>query len=630
MAVSCLIFNLREEKKLKKTIVAFAFLMLANVAVADKQLLWGDTHVHTSDSFDAILFGNRSADPEVAYRFARGEPVIHPYSLARVQLHTPLDFLVIADHAETLGVAKEIFYNGTQLEDAGLIASIKAKVMEYFLRDLIGGEVDKDKISNLLPEGGDPREMAANNWTDKAGLPNADALIKKSWLGAIKQADRFNEPGVFSALIGWEWGSTPGGANLHRVVVSNADAESASQFIPLGAQVSPYPEDLWSFLEQTSAETGIDFLAIPHNSNVSKGFMFAETTLRGDPFSDEYMQRRARWEKLVEITQVKGDSETYPVLSPRDEFADFELFPYYVQGNPQPYVASRGDYVRPALITGIKFDKEQGINPFKLGIIGSSDVHTGLASTEEDNFSGKLAVEGTPEGNNQMGTPGENVTGWSMSASGLAAVWAQDNTRQAIFDAMQRREVYGTTGPRVSLRLFAGYDFNEQDVDSEDFAAIGYSKGVPMGGDLLSNENSNSPQLMIQALKDPREANLDRVQVIKGWVDDNGESHEVIYNVAWSDNRKLDSEGKLPSVGNTVNLRTGKTANSIGATQLSAFWQDPDFNPQQHAFYYVRVLQIPTARHTLLDAIALGLDEPPEGASTLQERAYSSPVWYIP
>lgn len=605
----------------------------ATYAGSPTHLFWGDTHVHTSDSFDALLFGNKTADVDVAYRFARGEPVIHPYSRARIQLQTPLDFMVIADHAETLGIGKEIYYRGLQLEDAGIMDSMKALLTEFAMRRLIDQEVTYQKVSDLLPPKGNPREEADKAFaeaSDKSRIPNSEVLKRKSWQYSVQQADFYNEPGEFSAIIGWEWGSTPGGANLHRVIVSTADAKAASGLRPFGWDNSPYPEDLWDWLGQTSAETGIDFIAIPHNSNVSKGFMFAETTLRGESFSDEYINKRAQWERLVEVTQIKGDSETHPVLSPRDEFADFELFTHYVQAETEPYRLSKGDYVRSALIQGLDFEVKRGANPFRFGMIGSTDSHTGLATTEENNFGGKMGVEGKPESKGYNSAPPGVVTGWSMSASGLAAVWAHENTRQSIFDALKRREVYATTGPRISLRLFAGYGFAEEDIDSAEFTDIGYLKGVPMGGDLPAGDGVALPQLMIKAFQDPNGASLDRVQVIKGWIDEEGAQREQIYNVAWSGGREPDVEGNLPAVGNTVNLRTGHVDNSIGSMALSALWTDPAFDPEQYAFYYVRVLQIPTARHSLYDAVALGLKRPPEGPMTIQERAYSSPVWYTP
>jgi len=616
----------------KSGMVTAAFLATSlSYAQAPERLLWGDTHVHTSNSFDALIFGNTTVDPDMAHRFARGEPVIHPVSGARIQLHTPLDFVVIADHAETLGVGKEIYYNGTQVEDAGFIEGIKAWLAEYGIRKIVDAEFNWEKLYTLLPHSGDPRTEADNLWKQgQRDLPNREALQAKAWLDSVQQADKYNEPGVFTSLIGWEWSSLPGGANLHRVVVSTADSSSAGGLVPFSSADSPYPEDLWDWMDKTSRETGAQFLAIPHNSNLSKGIMFAETTLRGDALSEQYIRKRSQWEPLAEVTQIKGDSETHPILSPRDEFADFETYTHYIQYEEEDYRVNRGDYIRSALLRGLDFQVKQGDNPFQFGLIGSTDSHTGLATTEENNFGGKLAFDGTPAGKNTPEAPPGVVTGWSMSASGLAAVWAHENTRESIFAAMQRREVYATTGPRISLRVFAGQGFTEKDLDHPQMPEIGYQQGVPMGGELRAYTGDARPQLLIQALKDPGEARLDRVQVIKGWIDDDGNQRESVIDVAWSGDRKVDGNGKLAPVENTVDLSTGRVNNRVGAAELKALWTDSEFNPGQHAFYYVRVLQIPTARHTLLDAIALGLDKPPEGALTIQERAYSSPIWYTP
>lgn len=593
-------------------------------------LLWGDTHVHTNNSIDALIYKNFTIGPEEAYRFARGEPVLHPLHQWRVQLETPLDFLVIADHVEVLGVAKEIYFRGPQFEDPSIVDTVKGWIAQFFIRRTADAVHDWEHQNKLVPEVGDPMEEIKQHNPTK--LPNKEALIETTWNDHIAAADAYNEPGVFTSFIGWEWTSIPGGANLHRVVISTADQEKASQFKPFGASSSPYPEDLWSWMDETSVKLDMDFLSIPHNSNISKGLMFAEHDMRGRPLSKSYLEKRARWEKLVEVTQVKGDSETHPALSPRDEFADFEEFPFYLQKNKQEYIAAPGDYARSALKTGLKYSQEQGINPFEFGMIGSTDSHTGLATAEEKNFHGKLATEGTPAGKTIEGAPEGVITGWSMSASGLAAVWSKENTREAIFDAMKRREVYATTGSRIGLRFFAGWELQSDILDQTNFAELGYQRGVPMGGVLNQSQThgDTAPSFAIVATRDVKEANLDRIQVIKGWVDDGGELYEQVYDVAWSGAREPDAAGKLPAVGSSVDLRTGRTLNIIGAEELKVYWTDPAFDSQQPAFYYVRVLQIPTVRHTYLDARALGLDAPPEGDTLIQERAYSSPVWYYP
>jgi hypothetical protein len=433
--------------------------------------------------------------------------------------------------------------------------------------------------------------------------------------------------------MGWEWSSIPAGANLHRIVFTPDGGEIARRFLPYGSDQSEYPEDLWAWLEDTEERTGARFIAMPHNSNVSKGFMYDRKTLKQKPITREYAERRLRWEPVSEITQIKGDSETHPALSPHDEFADFETFAHNLQGEYEEYRASAADYMRPALKTGLVLEQDTGVNPYRFGVIGSTDSHTGLASYEENNFWGKFARDSIPEKkrvDDLLGGSGSN--GWSMSASGLAAAWAADNTRDAIFDAFQRREVYATSGTRIKVRLFAGWKFNEEDLQSGQFAELGYAGGVPMGGVLQRNasDNGSVPMLMIRAEKDPANANLDRIQVIKGWLDASGAEKERIYDVAWSGERVPGPDGALPAIGNTVNLQDGSYSNTIGTPELSALWSDPDFNPGQSAFYYVRVLQIPTPRHSLLDGIALQTDVPREGPATIQERAYTSPVWYVP
>ncbi|MEE8298714.1 MAG: DUF3604 domain-containing protein, partial [Thermodesulfobacteriota bacterium] len=389
------------------------------------------------------------------------------------------------------------------------------------------------------------------------------------------------------------------------------------------------PEDLWQWLEATASATGAEFMSIPHNSNISKGFMFDETSLRGADYTAAYAQLRAKWERVVEVTQIKGDSEAHPQLSPDDEFADFESYPFYIQQDRETYRPGPGDFARSALKRGLSLEGKVGTNPYQFGMIGSTDSHTGLSSAEEPNFWGKMATDSIPENKASFSIAG-GPTGWTMSASGLAAVWADANTREAIMAAFKRREVYATTGSRIRVQLFAGWQFSEDDLVKEDLYATGRSKGVPMGGELEPSPGGVSPSFMIIAQSDPRGANLDRIQVVKGWLASDGTDKERIYNVAWSDDRALGADGKLPAVGNTVDLATGRYTNDIGATELSTVWTDPEFDPSERAFYYVRVLEIPTPRHGLLDALALGESEPLEGPATIQERAYTSPVWYSP
>jgi hypothetical protein len=388
---------------------------------------------------------------------------------------------------------------------------------------------------------------------------------------------------------------------------------------------SQYPEDLWAWLDQTSSATGADFLAIPHNSNLSKGFMFDTTRLRGGPLDADYVAARRKWEPVTEVTQLKGDSETHPQLSPKDEFADFEAFPFYLQVNATEYKVAPGDYVRSALKRGLALERELGANPYQFGMIGSTDAHTGLASAEEDNFWGKMATDSIPANKQREWEEGvASPDGWAMAAQGLAAVWAEDNTREAIMAALRRRETYATTGPRIRLRFFAAADFGATAPTSATLYDEAIAVGVPMGGEL---ELTSAPEFLVLADKDPQGANLDRIQIVKGWLDAAGEQQEQVFDVSWSGERRPGADGRLPAVGNTVDLATGKFTNSIGAPRLAARWRDPGYQPGQRAFYYVRVLQIPTARHSLLDAVALGVEHAAHHPDTLQERAYSSPIW---
>jgi hypothetical protein len=615
--------------------------MLAQSSVAEpaQQLLFGDTHLHTSYSFDAYLNKNGTADPDTAYRWARGMPVVHPHNRARVRIGTPLDFLVVSDHAELMGVIRASNLGTAEHEDLGPWGNLK----RWFALTVLNRAIDQgaggsDFFNSLLPMpaqfmGGDPVAAPANVMPDTV-FGDTLATETTAWLEIVDAAERHNDPGRFTAFIGWEWSSIPTGANLHRVVFTPDGASEAKQFVPYGSDQSQYPEDLWQWLENTRERTGARFMSMPHNSNISKGYMYADTSLKGEPITADYARRRMHWEPVSEITQFKGDSETHPSLSPDDEFADFETYTHYIQQVAQEYQPQAADYARPALLRGLALGQKTGVNPYQFGLIGATDSHSGLSSAEEDNFWGKFARDSTPEtkrSDEKIG--GGSVTGWNMSASGLAGVWARDNTREEIFAAFQRKEVYATTGPRLQVRVFGGWTFGEEALDSSDFAELGYQSGVPMGGNMLASarpDNDAAPQLMIRALRDARGANLDRMQVIKGWVGPTGTTHEKIYNVAWSGERRMDSRGGLPPVGNTVDIETAAYDNSIGSEALSVLWTDPDFDPGQPAFYYVRVLQIPTPRHSLYDALALQISPPQEGPATIQERAYTSPIWYTP
>ncbi|NIM71082.1 MAG: DUF3604 domain-containing protein [Xanthomonadales bacterium] len=591
---------------------------------AATRVFWGDTHLHTSYSMDAGAFGNRLGLDE-AYRFARGEE-IDSTTAGRVRLARPLDFLVIADHSDNMGFFPDLFAaNPAILEDP--------KGKEWYDMIQAGeGMAVALQIIDSFSRGTFPNKLMY--WPD-------GAMYRSAWDKTIAAAERYNEPGRFTAFIGYEWTSqVPPGQNLHRVVIYKDGADKASQTVPATTyppQGSTDPEYLWSMLQAYEDKTGGDLLAIAHNGNLSNGLMFPLTNhVDGKPITREYAKTRAMWEPLYEVTQIKGDGEAHPLLSPNDEFADYGTWD---KGNLNLSEAKSNDmlaheYARSALALGLQIEQDLGTNPYKFGMIGSTDSHTSLATADEDNFFGKHSgSEPSPE---RMKHPFAKfgdlaIYGWETVASGYAAVWATENTREALFDAMARRETYATTGPRMLVRFFGGWDFDEADKMSRQPAVVGYQKGVPMGGDLTKAPAGKSPTFLVAALKDAIGANLDRIQIIKGWIDKDGNSQERIYDVAVSDDRQIDADGRCRTpVGNTVSLETATWSNTIGATELIEAWTDPDFDPDLAAFYYVRVIEIPTPRWTAYDAKYYGVDFEEGDSGIHQERAYTSPIWYTP
>lgn len=618
---------------MRKKIMALALgaMLSASALASEKQIYWGDTHLHTNRSFDAFTNRNFSVGPDEAYRFARGLPVEHPGHKARVQLETPLDFLVVSDHAEFLGSIRQLYDVGLPTEGLGFIQTLKLWYAEYLIRDAISTGKGREFFYNQLPEPYDTPQEAVSAWEENIGnsvFPRLPAIEDKAWSDIADAAEANNRPGEFSAILGWEYSLIPGGANLHRVVMTDLDGESAKVFQPFGSDDSLFPEDLWAWLDKTAEQTGGNFIAIPHNSNISKGSMFDTTTMRNEPVGPRYAETRKRWEPIVEITQYKGDSETHPSLSPDDPFAAFEDYPFYIQKGWTEYKPEKGDFIRSALLRGMQLEREIGVNPYQFGVIGSTDAHTGLAAAEESNFHGKFATDSTPARKLDSWSDNANSSfGWAMGAQGLAAVWAEENTRAGILAAMKRRETYATTGPRIGLRFYGGFGVDESLLESQALPAeLGV---VPMGSELVATDQQ-PPVFVVHAMADPKSGTLDRIQIVKGWINEGGESFERVFDVAWSSKDRLQADGTLTPVPNTVNIETGVWSNEAGAASLSTAWEDPEFDPTIRAFYYVRVLEVPTPRHSLLDKIALGGEVETRRPDVIQERAYSSAIWYQP
>jgi hypothetical protein len=588
--------------------------------VFPNRIYWGDTHHHSSYSFDAG-FGN-PLGPDISYRFARGEEVISSQGV-RAKLSRPLDFLVVSDHAEFIGLPDMLRAGNPQLLK-NETAARWAKMIKTS-----SAEASKAAIEAVFAI------------FQRKELYKDEEVTRSIWQRVTSIATKYNDPGHFTAFNGFEWTSAPGpGNNLHRVVLFRDDAQRANQVLPFSAFDSENPEDLWKYLASYEKKTSGQALAIPHNGNLSNGRMFGLTDMTGNPLTREYAEARSRWEPLAEVTQTKGDGETHPYLSNQDEFANFERWDFGNMFNPvvpkQPDMLQY-EYARSALKLGLKLEKQLGVNPYKFGMVGSTDTHTSLSTFDEDNFFGKLpSSEPSAERWKEVflinGDKTPAAAGWQIQAAGIVGVWARENTREALFDAMKRKEVYASTGPRITLRVFAGWDFSEDDLERPDFASQGYARGVPMGGTLARSPGSGAaPSIMIRALRDPDGANLDRVQIIKGWLDEKDELHERIFDVAVSGDRKIGADGRCKTaVGSTVDVANATYKNSIGATLLSGLWKDPDFKPQERAFYYIRVIQIPTPRWTAYDAKRFGIKMADYVPMTVTDRVYTSPVWYSP
>lgn len=612
-------------KPLVKNAILGMGLVLAQAVGASNdypsQVYWGDTHLHSSFSADANIIGNTDLPPSKAYAFAKGQ-VVEVSPGVSAQLDRPLDFLVVSDHSEYLGALK------------------------------VNRERDMMKVVGQLAQDFFTAIMNMANLTEDA--KDDTALIREdTWQQSIQMAEQANDPGTFSAIAGFEWTSMPGGDNLHRVVMFRDGKARTSQVKPYSILESHDPRDLWQYMDSYEQTTGGKALAIPHNGNVSNGRMFALTQYDGSAMTKDYANARARWEPVVEVTQIKGDSETHPWLSPDDEFADYGTWDKgNLGGNKQKSNNMlQYEYARSALKLGLQIDKQVGANPYQFGMIGSTDAHTSLATADDNNFWGKAANyhPGSPkrnagpfmiiraqgsiadhqDWNDQTVGPNDLVIqAWEQVASGYAAVWATENTREAIFDAMQRKEVYATTGPRISVRFFGGWDLDSDTVAQANGIAYLYEQGVPMGGELQA-KGDQRPMFYVAVQKDPAGANLDRVQIVKGWLDASGQLHEKVFDVVWGGDRQI-VNGRLEPVQSTVNLQSGSYANTVGAEYLSTLWSDPEYQASERAFYYVRVLEIPTPRWTAYDEATLGVDHPVEAQRVHQERAYTSPIWVNP
>ncbi|MEZ5938232.1 MAG: DUF3604 domain-containing protein [Hyphomonadaceae bacterium] len=579
---------------------------------------FGDLHVHTRNSFDAYIFNVR-ATPDDAYRYAKGQTIRHAYGFDVRLTDKPLDFLAVTDHSEYLGVLQAINTPGTSYSTVPYAA-------ELFSDDLRVVNSAFRRFGDSIRSGQRVPELADMSAT------------RSAWSDIIDSAQRNNDPGHFTTFIGYEFTSAPDGQNLHRNVIFSGSKAPATPFSALESQ---NPEDLWRWMDAQRAN-GMEALAIPHNSNGSDGRMFQRTQWNGAPFDADYADLRMRNEPLVEVTQVKGTSETHPLLSPNDEFANFEIMEWYI-GSATPITKFAGGYVRDALRAGLEFQTKSGFNPFKFGMIGSSDTHNAAGPYEEPNYFSKVGIlDATPErrgsvvpegkGDWHSYSPPDNIARYSTwGASGLTGVWAEENTRESIYAGLRRKETYATTGPRIRVRLFAGYGLDNGPLTREASLKNAYSRGVPMGADLAAKNGSASPTFKVWAARDPDSAPLQRLEIVKAWTDPSGESHEKVIDVACSDGGAVDAASdRCPDNGAQVDLKTCAYSQDVGDAELSAAWKDPEFDPSQNALYYARVLENPTCRWSTWDAIRVGQEPNPDLEKVIQERAYSSPIWIVP
>jgi hypothetical protein len=577
----------------------------------ERNAYFGDVHVHTGWSFDAFTNGSR-ATPTDAYAWAQGQEITNSGMGGKIQIQTPLDFYMVAEHAEFMGVFNQMSNPESPLSKTELAKGVNSP----------------DPVVRMQTFAGVLRDMSAGKVDPMLTDP---ALASSVWAEIVKAADAAYRPGHFTTFAGFEWTANPQKRNLHRVVVFRDTAKLPDMV--LSALESEDPETLWKWMDELRAK-GSTLLAIPHNGNASDGRMFETVRFDGkQPIDAAYNAMRARNEPLYEITQIKGTSETHPDLSPNDEFAGFEQWDYTLSADYERPEHRRGSFARQALLEGLSQEATGNGNPFKYGFIGDTDTHNAAGSNEEFNYTGKFAFENDASHRlkGMEGQPAGQVRQvQEFSSGGVAGVWAEANTRESIFDAMQRRETFGTSGTMIKVRFFGGWDFTDADLKGTGVVRAGYARGVPMGSDLKA-PTGKAPSFVVMASKDPKSGNLDRVQIVKGWLDGSGKQHETVYDVAWSGDRKPDPKtGKLPPVGDTVDAATAQYTNSIGAAELATVWTDPDFDPAERAFYYVRVLEIPTPRWSTIDAVRLGVPVPKGLPVSIQERAWTSPIWYTP
>jgi len=587
--------------------VAIPTLLAGTAFGQDRQAFFGETHVHTGWSFDAYIFGNTKTSPADAYRYAKGQTIKHPMGYD-IKIETPLDWMGVTDHSEYVGTVALANTPGSDIAKLPiaqkLIVHSPADIQRIYL--WLGGTiVDKKPIEELISP-----EVAGSVWKQNIDIAN-----------------EANDPGKFTAFCSYEWTSTPNNRNMHRNVFFKDCAKVPE--VPFSSIDSSDPSDLWNWMDGQRKD-GNELLAISHNANLSDGHMFpTDVDEKGRPIDAAWAASRDRNEKLTEIKQIKGASETHPTLSPNDEFANFEILTYLLGDPAGRFPQIPGSYIRQALKDGLAMNEARGYNPYKTGFVGGSDSHNTGVPYRQNNFFGGHALN---DGDIKQRMSGYVFAGLDVrleNPAGLTGLWAEENTRESLFNAMQRKETFATSGPHIKVRLFGGADVAGA-ADQPDWVKAAYASGVSMGGDLPPTADGKAPSFIVWALKDPTSGNLDRIQIVKGW-SKNGQSFEKIFDVTWAGNRTPDQfTGVVPPIGSTVNIAEATYTNTIGSVELKGTWTDPEFDPSLDAFYYARTLEIPTPRWTTIQAKEVGIAPPDVVAATIQERAWTSPIWYTP